>query len=112
VVASEAATGSAVVINTAASVDHDCLLADGVFVAPGACLGGNVRVEEMAWIGIGAVLSNGVAVGEQALVGAGGVVVTSVPGAVVVVGVPARSLRPVSEKDFHLTPATFETEET
>ncbi|MBT6282943.1 MAG: acetyltransferase, partial [Phycisphaerae bacterium] len=77
---------------TGATVDHDCELADGVHISPGANLGGNVTVGECSWIGIGACVKNGVTIGKNVIVGAGAAVVQDVPDNVTVVGVPAKEL--------------------
>lgn len=63
------------IINTRASVDHDCQLAANVHVAPGATLCGSVRVAAGAFIGAGAVIIQGIHIGEKAVVGAGATVV-------------------------------------
>ncbi|MGH7634357.1 MAG: acetyltransferase, partial [Gemmatimonadaceae bacterium] len=81
------------IVNTAASVDHDCDLADGVHVACGAHLAGHVRVGRGAWIGIGAVVRERVTIGAGAMIGAGAVVVSDVPPGVLAFGVPARVIR-------------------
>jgi acetyltransferase-like isoleucine patch superfamily enzyme len=53
-----------------------------------------------ARVGGGAVLCPGIEIGEEAFVGAGAVVVRDVPPRVVVVGNPARELRPVAEEEL------------
>src|SRR5690606_10897483 len=45
VIQPEARIGSHVIINTCASVDHECSLKDYAQISPGARLGGNVNVE-------------------------------------------------------------------
>jgi len=85
--------GRAVILNTASSVDHDCVIEDAVHIAPGTHLGGRVRVGRGAWIGIGAIVRDGVTIGENAVVGAGAVVIQDVPAGDVVVGNPARFLK-------------------
>jgi acetyltransferase-like isoleucine patch superfamily enzyme len=55
------------------------------------------RVARRAAIGSGAVILCGVTIGEGSLVGAGSVVTRDVPPGMVVVGNPARVLRPVHE---------------
>ena len=56
-------------------------------------------VRKGASIGSGATLLSGVTIGEGALVGAGSVVTHDVPPHMIVVGNPARILRPVSEEE-------------
>lgn len=78
------------VINTAATVGHDCTLGIGVHVAPGANIAGNVVIGDHAWVGIGARIIQGLQVGAGAIIGAGATVVDHVPAGVTVVGTPAR----------------------
>ena len=85
--------GIASIVNTGATIDHDGVLADGVHLSPGAHVGGGVRMGEAAWIGVGAAIRQGISIGANAIVGAGAAVVKDVAANVVVVGVPARSLR-------------------
>jgi sugar O-acyltransferase (sialic acid O-acetyltransferase NeuD family) len=84
--------GNHCILNTNATVEHDCVLEDFVHISPGAQLGGNVYVGEGAHIGIGATIKPGVKIGKWSVVGAGAVVVNDVPDAVTVVGVPAKIL--------------------
>ena len=65
--------GKHCIINTCASVDHDCTLGDFVHVAPGARLCGNVTVGEGALIGAGAVCVPGAVIAPWSLVKAGSV---------------------------------------
>jgi sugar O-acyltransferase (sialic acid O-acetyltransferase NeuD family) len=88
----EASVGRATIINTGASVDHECVIGDGVHVCPGARLAGCVRLESFSTIGTGAVILPRVRVGEGATVGAGAVVLADVPADTVVAGNPARPL--------------------
>jgi sugar O-acyltransferase (sialic acid O-acetyltransferase NeuD family) len=83
--------GRCVIVNTAASVDHDCLLGDGVHIGPGAHLAGEVVVGARVFIGTGAVVLPRLHIGEEATVGAGAVVTQDVPPGATVVGNPARA---------------------
>lgn len=82
--------GDHVIINTNASVDHDCKVGDFAFVGPNAALGGSVRVGANSFIGIGASVLPGVHIGDNVTVGAGSVVVKDVEDGNIVVGVPAK----------------------
>lgn len=88
-----AAVGDACIINSLAVIEHDCVLADGVHVSPGAALGGAVRVGLRSWVGIGACVRPLIDIGSDAIVGAGAVVVKPVADATVVVS-PASAARP------------------
>ena len=91
-VCASARVGRQCIINTAASVDHECRLGDGVHVAPGAHLAGLVIVEDFAFIGIGAIILPRIRIGKGSVVGAGAVVTQDVPDGVTVLGVPARPI--------------------
>lgn len=82
--------GDFTILNTGATVDHDCELGVGVHVMPGATLAGEVRVEDFATVGSGAVVLPRVRIGTGALIGAGAVVTKDVAAGATVVGVPAR----------------------
>ena len=86
--------GKCAIVNTCASVDHDCVISDGVHIGPGCRVAGGVTVGKYAWLGIGATVIDKRSIGEDSIVGAGAVVIRDVPDAMVVAGVPARTLRP------------------
>lgn len=81
--------GKNVVVNTRASVDHDCVIGADGFISPGAILCGDVRVEEAAFIGAGAIILPGSEIGRNAIVAAGAVVTKHVFSKWVVAGNPA-----------------------
>jgi sugar O-acyltransferase (sialic acid O-acetyltransferase NeuD family) len=89
-----AVIGENTVVNTRASVDHDCQLSAHVFIGPGAVLCGGVSVGSDVFIGAGAVLLPGVTIGERAIVGAGAVVTQNIAAGMQVLGNPARALHP------------------
>jgi len=92
-VCAEVQMGCACIVNTGATIDHECRLGDGVHVCPGAHLAGCVQVGDYAMIGTGAAVLPRVAIGEGAIIGAGAVVLRDVPNYSMVVGNPARILR-------------------
>lgn len=85
--------GRNVVVNTAASLDHDAIVGDDAFIAPGAILCGNVELGEGAFVGAGAILLPGVRVGAGAVIAAGALVRSDFPAGKVYAGVPAREHR-------------------
>lgn len=91
-VGTQAKLGRGCIINTAASVDHDCVLEDYVHVAVGARLPGNVKVGTRTTIGAGAVVRPGVTIGPDVLVGAGAVVVADLTQSGTYIGNPARPI--------------------
>ncbi|NJO43437.1 MAG: gamma carbonic anhydrase family protein [Cyanobacteria bacterium CRU_2_1] len=59
----------------------------------------SAHIERGSLIGIGAIVLNGVRVGAGSIVGAGSVVTKDVPARSLVIGVPAKLMRPVSEEE-------------
>jgi sugar O-acyltransferase (sialic acid O-acetyltransferase NeuD family) len=85
--------GKQVIINTAASVDHDCFISDFAHVSPNATLCGNVVVGEGSQVGAGATIIPNIRIGKWCLVGAGAVVTKDVPDFAVVVGNPGKIIK-------------------
>ncbi|HRI90181.1 MULTISPECIES: NeuD/PglB/VioB family sugar acetyltransferase [unclassified Candidatus Accumulibacter] len=93
VVAADVRLGEACIVNHQALADHECVLGDGVHLAPGATLCGCVSLGNNVMIGAGAVVSPRVTIGAGTVVGAGAVVIRDLPAGVVVAGNPARIIR-------------------
>ena len=92
-ICTNATIGKACIINTAASVDHCCRIGNGVHIAPGARLAGEVVVEDFAFIGAGAIILPGIKIGSKAIIGAGAVVTKNVSSNSTVAGNPARTIK-------------------
>lgn len=82
--------GRGVIVNTMASIDHDCEIADFAHISPGARLSGNVSIGCRTWIGAGAVIKEGVKIGDDVIVGAGAVVLNDIQSKSTMIGNPAK----------------------
>ncbi|GDY24115.1 hypothetical protein AHAT_00050 [Agarivorans sp. Toyoura001] len=79
------------IINHNSSIDHDVILADGVHIAPGCNLAGEVRVGCATMVGIGSSVIQQIVIKDRAIIGAGSVVVKDVKPAEKVYGNPAKT---------------------
>lgn len=96
--------GRHVIVNTSASVDHDCRLHDYAHVAPGCRLAGNVHFGEGVFAGLGSGFTPGSTVGAWTVIGAGALVNSPIPANVTAVGLPARVVKHRSP-NWHLNGA-------
>ena len=87
--------GKHCIINTQASVDHDCFLGNYVHISPNSCLCGGVIVGEGTQVGAGAVVIPGIKIGKWSIIGAGSVVLKDVPDNVLVFGNPSNIIKKI-----------------
>ena len=66
--------GRNTIINTRASIDHDCLIGSHCHIAPGAILCGNVTVGDETFVGAGSIITEGVTIGSRMFVPAGSLI--------------------------------------
>lgn len=78
--------GKHCIINTGASVDHECIIKDYVHISPHVTLCGNIHIGEGSWIAAGTVVLPGVKIGKWSVIGAGSVVTKDIPDGVLAVG--------------------------
>ena len=89
--------GDYAILNTNSSVDHESKIGDGVHIMGGAVLAGLVNVGRYTAVGTNATVMPNLTVGENSFVGAGALVNINVPSDQVVVGAPAKYLRPCTQ---------------
>lgn len=88
-----ATVGNHCIVNTGASIDHDCKIHDFVHIAPHCTLCGEVEVGEGTWVGAGTTVIQGIHIGKNCFIGAGSVVVKDVPEGCMCYGNPARVIK-------------------
>ena len=84
--------GDYCILNTASVIEHDCKISNGVHIAPGATLLGNVTIGEQSFVGANAVIKENVTIGKNVIIGAGAVVLNNIPDHSKVAGNPARNI--------------------
>ncbi|WP_442594281.1 acetyltransferase [Neobacillus sp. D3-1R] len=90
IIQTESQIGANTIINTKASIDHDCKIGMNVHVAPGVTISGGVEIGNNVHIGTGAVIIQGIKIGDNCVIGAGSVVLNNVNRGNTVIGVPAK----------------------
>lgn len=78
--------GRRTILDAHIHVGHGAQLAERVFIAAGATLGGNCRIGRDSWIGVNACVSNRIVVGERCRVSIGAVATKDVPDDTIVTG--------------------------
>ena len=89
-------------INTSASVDHDCVLEPFSSLAPGVVTGGSVQLGNRSALCLGARVVHRCSIGADTVVGAGSLVLNDLPSGVLAYGSPVRVIRDRSPFDNYL----------
>lgn len=85
--------GDNAILNTSCSVDHHGQIGRHAHLAPGVHLGGRVTVGQGALLGVGAAVIPGQRIGDWSVIGASSCVISTIPGGVTAVGVPAKVIK-------------------
>jgi acetyltransferase EpsM len=88
--------GAHVILNTKASVDHDCIVGDYVHIAV-AHLAGGASVDEGVFLALGSTVLPSINIGAWAHLGAGAVATKNIPAGSIAVGSPARVMKSAVE---------------
>jgi sugar O-acyltransferase (sialic acid O-acetyltransferase NeuD family) len=94
--------GKFCLINTQASIDHDCVMLDYSSLAPAAVTGGTVMIGRRTAISIGAIIKHGINIGDDCVVGANSYLNRDLPSNVVAYGTPAKQVRTRTIGDAYL----------
>ena len=82
--------GKHCIVNTSASIDHDCVLENFVHISPNATVCGGINIGEGTQVGAGAVIIPNRKIGKWCKIGAGSVIIKDIPDGATVVGNPGR----------------------
>lgn len=85
--------GENVIVNTRATVDHDCQIGAHTHISPGVILCGSVSIGEHTHVGAGATIIQGLSIGKSVVVGAGSLVLKPVMEGITLYGVPAKEVK-------------------
>lgn len=80
------------------TIGHDTVINSFSTIYPGVNISGNVRVGKGVELGTNSTILQGLKIGDGSFLGAGAVVNKSIKDNVVAVGIPAKTLRVISEK--------------
>jgi sugar O-acyltransferase (sialic acid O-acetyltransferase NeuD family) len=84
--------GKACIVNTNATVEHDCIIGDFVHIAPGSVICGGVTIGSGCMIGAGSTILPGRKITSGCILGAGSVVIKDCDKPACYVGIPAREI--------------------
>lgn len=93
VVNAYAEVGNNVVGYSGATIEHEDILSDNVYLGPGVNLSSGVRIGADTFVGAGVKVIPDVTIGKSVTVGAGSVIIDDIPDHAVVVGVPGKVIR-------------------
>lgn len=90
VINSDTVIGSGCIVNTCASIDHDCRVEDFVHCSVGSHICGTVCIGHGTCVGAGAIIINNIDICPECVIGAGAVVTQNIYCRGVYIGLPAR----------------------
>lgn len=85
-------------VNTMSIIGHDVVVGENTVISSMVNIGGKVRIGRNSYIGMGALIKDEVTIGDDVIIGMGSVVFDNIPDNVIVLGNPARPLRPNNDK--------------
>jgi sugar O-acyltransferase (sialic acid O-acetyltransferase NeuD family) len=94
--------GKLCIINTQASIDHDCCLQDFSSMAPASVTGGSVEIGIRTSVSISATIKNGLKIGNDCVVGANSFLNKNLSSNQVAYGSPAKFVRYRNAEDPYI----------
>jgi len=93
IINSDTQIGDFTIINTKASIDHDCKMFNFSSLAPNSTTGGNVLIGEYSAISISATIKHGISIGKHTVIGAGALLMNDCGDNLIMYGIPAKKIR-------------------
>ena len=84
------------------NIGHGVMMEDFCSIAPGAAIGGDVKIGLATAISMGVIINQRIIVGEYTVIGTGSTVVRDIPSNVVAYGSPAKIIRSRKPEDKYL----------
>ena len=84
--------GAGSILNSSASVDHECILEEGVHVAPGSVILGRVRIGRNTFVGANSTILSDLTIAADVVLGAGSLVTRDILESGTYIGAPARKV--------------------
>jgi sugar O-acyltransferase (sialic acid O-acetyltransferase NeuD family) len=84
--------GDICILNTGCILEHECIIGNGVHIAPGAVLAGNVEIGDNTFVGANSVIKQGVRIGVNVIIGAGSVILKDIADNRKIVGNPGKEI--------------------
>ena len=81
------------IINTNASIDHDCYVKAFASLAPGVLTGGNVKIGFRSAVSIGTVVKHNISIGDDTVIGACSYVNKNIESKIIAYGTPCKFVR-------------------
>lgn len=85
--------GQGVIVNTCASVDHDCVIGNYGHISVGAHLAGTVSLGKRVFIGAGTTIISNISICDNCIIGAGTTVLKNINEPGTYVGTPAKKIK-------------------
>lgn len=84
-----------VILNTASTIEHECIIGEFTHISVGAKCAGNVKIGKMCFLGINCAVLPNLSLADESILGGGALLSKSMQEKGIYVGVPARKLKDI-----------------